>query len=199
MKTNNVTDLILWQAFKSGDKEAFSKIYQENIDNLLSYGYRITGDRQLIRDSIQDLFLNLWQTRLNLSDTDSIRFYLYRSLRNKILEGIKKNKYSEIDSTNLFEDIIGVLSIEDDLIETEQISEQLFRLKRAIQQLPKRQQEIIQLRYYHDFSFDEIAEMMQINNQSVRNLLHRAITELRQFFYVFWWLVIPFLVWYKKN
>ena len=199
MKTNKITDLILWQAFKSGDKEAFSKIYQENIDDLLSYGYRITGDRQLIRDSIQDLFLNLWQTRLKISDTDSIRFYLYRSLRNKILEGIKKNKYTEIDSTNLFEDIIGALSIEEDLIETEQMSEQLLKLKRAIQQLPKRQQEIIQLRYYHDFSFDKIAEMMQINNQSVRNLLHRAIAELRQFFYIFWWLVIPFLVWYKKN
>lgn len=199
MKTNKIVDLALWQAFKSGDKEAFSKIYKENIDDLLSYGYRITSDRQLIRDSIQDLFLNLWQTRLNLSDTDSIRFYLYRSLRNKILEGIKKNNYTKIDSTNLFEDIIGALSIEDDLIETEQLSEQLLRLKRAIHQLSKRQQEIIQLRYYHDFSFDQIAEMMQINHQSVRNLLYRAITELRQFFYTFWWVVIPFLVWSKKN
>lgn len=197
MKTNKIADLKLWQLFKSGDKEAFSNIYKENIDDLLSYGYRITSDRQLIRDSIQDLFLNLWQTRLNLSDTDSIRFYLYRSLRNKILEDIKKNNHTKIDSTNLFEDIIGALSIEDDLIETEKLSEQLLRLKRAIQQLPKRQQEIIQLRYYHDFSFDEIAEMMQINNQSVRNLLHRAIIELRQFFCHFWWLILSFLVWLK--
>jgi RNA polymerase sigma factor (sigma-70 family) len=199
LKANKINDLELWQAFKSGDKEAFSIIYKENIDDLLSYGYRITSDRQLIRDSIQDLFLNLWQTRLNLNDTDSIRFYLYRSLRNKIVGDIRKNNHTKIDSSNLFEDIIGALSIEDDLIESEQLSEQLLKLKRAIQQLPKRQQEIIQLRYYHDFSFDEIAEMMQINNQSVRNLLHRAITELRHFFYMFWWLIIPFLVWLKKN
>ena len=166
---------------------------------MLSYGYRITSDRQLIRDSIQDLFLNLWQTRSNLNETDSIRFYLYRSLRNKIIGDIRKNNHTKIDSTNLFEDIIGALSIEDDLIESEQLSEQLLKLKRAIQQLPKRQQEIIQLRYYHDFSFVEIAKMMKINNQSVRNLLHRAITELRQFFYLFWWFFIPFLVWFKKN
>lgn len=199
MKLNKITDIELWQAFKTGDKEAFSIIYKQNIDDLLSYGYRITSDRQLIRDSIQDLFLNLWQTRMNLSDTDSIRFYLYRSLRNKIIGDIRKNNHTKIDSTNLFEDIIGALSIEDDLIESEQLSEQLFKLKRAIQQLPKRQQEIIQLRYYHDFSFDEIAEMMKINNQSVRNLLHRAITELRQFFLIFWWIFIPILVWFKKN
>ncbi len=198
MKINKIADLELWQAFKSGDREAFSIIYKENIDDLLSYGYRITSDRQLIRDSIQDLFLNLWQTRMNLNDTDSIRFYLYRSLRNKIIGDIRKNNHTKIDSTNLFEDIIGALSIEDDLIESEQLSEQLLKLKRAIQQLPKRQQEIIQLRYYHDFSFEEIAEMMQINNQSVRNLLHRAISELRQFFYLFWLLFVSFLVLYKK-
>ena len=199
MKANKITDLELWQAFKSGDKEAFSIIYKDNIDDLLSYGYRITSDRQLIRDSIQDLFLNLWQTRSNLNETDSIRFYLYRSLRNKIIGDIRKNNHTKIDSTNLFEDIIGALSIEDDLIESEQLSEQLLKLKRAIQQLPKRQQEIIQLRYYHDFSLVEIAKMMKINNQSVRNLLHRSITELRQFFYLFWWFFIPFLVWFKKN
>ncbi len=199
MKLNKITDIELWQAFKTGDKEAFSIIYKQNIDDLLSYGYRITSDRQLIRDSIQDLFLNLWQTRMNLNDTDSIRFYLYRSLRNKIIGDIRKNNHTKIDSTNLFEDIIGALSIEDDLIELEQLSEQLIKLKRAIQKLPKRQQEIIQLRFYHDFSFDEIAEIMKINNQSVRNLLHRAISELRQFFLFFWWIFIPILVWFKKN
>lgn len=189
----------LWQAFKKGDKEAFAQLYNLFIEDLLSYGYRITSDRQLIKDSIQDLFLHLWQSRTNLSNTDSIRFYLYRSLRNRILRNIEKNSHTTIDTANLFENIIGALSVEEDLIETEQLSEQLIRLKRAIQELPKRQQEIIQLRYYHDFGFEEIAEMMQINNQSVRNLLHRAITELRQHFTLILWLLVSFMVWFKKN
>lgn len=189
----------LWQAFKNGDREAFAQLYKLYIDALLSYGYRVTSDRQLIRDSIQDLFLHLWQTRSNLSDTDSIRFYLYRSLRNRIVRNMEKAKHTGIDTANLFENIIGALSVEDDLIENEQLSEQQLRLKQAIQQLPKRQQEIIQLRYYHDFSFEEIAEMMQINNQSVRNLLHRAITELRQHFILIFWFLLSFMVWFKKN
>ena len=184
----------LWKAFKSGDKSAFEKLYELYINDLLSYGYRVTSDRQLIRDSIQDLFLHLWQTRSNLSDTDSIRFYLYRSLRNRIIRNMEKANQTSIDTANLFENIIGALSIEDDLIENEQLSEQQVKLKQAIQQLPKRQQEIIQLRYYHDFSFEEIAEMMQINNQSVRNLLHRAITELRQHFTLFFLFLMSFMV-----
>lgn len=172
----------LWKAFKSGDISAFEKIYKLYIDDLLSYGYRVTSDRQLIRDSIQDLFLHLWQTRLNLSDTDNIRFYLYRSLRNRIARNIEKTNYTSIDTSNLFENIIGALSIEEDLIENEKLTKQQIKLKKAINGLPKRQQEIIQLRYYLDFSFEEIAEMMVINNQSVRNLLHRAIKELREHF-----------------
>ncbi len=192
-------DIALWQAFKKGDRDAFAKIYNLFIEDLLSYGYRVTNDRQLIRDSIQDLFLHLWHTRENLTDTDSIRFYLYVSLRNRILRNIEKHNHTSIDTQDLFENIIGVLSVEDELITTEQYSEQIIQLKRAIQQLPKRQQEIIQLRYYHDFSFEEIAEMMEINNQSVRNLLHRAITELRQYFTPFLLLLIAFLISFKKN
>jgi RNA polymerase sigma factor (sigma-70 family) len=192
-------DIALWQAFKGGDRDAFAKIYNLFIEDLLSYGYRVTNDRQLIRDSIQDLFLHLWHTRENLTDTDSIRFYLYVSLRNRILRNIEKHNHTSIDTQNLFENIIGVLSVEDELISTEQYSEQIIQLKRAIRQLPKRQQEIIQLRYYHDFSFEEIAEMMQINNQSVRNLLHRAITELRQYFTPFLLLLMAFLISFKKN
>ncbi|RFS17434.1 RNA polymerase sigma factor [Emticicia sp. C21] len=192
-------DIALWQAFKNGDRDAFAKIYNLFIEDLLSYGYRVTNDRQLIRDSIQDLFLHLWHTRENLTDTDSIRFYLYVSLRNRILRNIEKHNHTSIDTQDLFENIIGVLSVEDELITTEQYSEQIIQLKRAIQQLPKRQQEIIQLRYYHDFSFEEIAGMMQINNQSVRNLLHRAITELRQYFTPFLLLFIAFLISSKKN
>ena len=192
-------DIALWQAFKNGDRDAFAKIYNLFIEDLLSYGYRVTNDRQLIRDSIQDLFLHLWHTRENLTDTDSIRFYLYVSLRNRILRNIEKHNHTSIDTQDLFENIMGVLSVEDELITTEQYSEQIIQLKRGIQQLPKRQQEIIQLRYYHDFSFEEIAEMMQINNQSVRNLLHRAITELRQYFTPLLLLLVAFLISFKKN
>jgi RNA polymerase sigma factor (sigma-70 family) len=186
-------DIKLWQAFKNGDKEAFAQIYNLFIADLLSYGYRVTSDQSLIRDSVQDIFLNLWQTRSNLSDTDSIRFYLYRSLRNKIVRNMEKSN-KNLDPSYLFENIIGTLSIEEDIICSEKLSEQLNKLKKSIQGLPKRQQEIIQLKYYHDFSIEEIAKIMQINNQSVRNLLHRTISELRQYFSILLGMIIALLV-----
>ncbi|MCE6990167.1 RNA polymerase sigma factor [Dyadobacter sp. CY323] len=180
----------LWNSFKSGDRDSFAKIYDIYIEDLLSYGYRVTSNRQLIKDSIQDVFLNLWQQRRNLSETDSIKFYLFRALRNRILRNIGIQHEKPVFSDHLFiEDVLIDFPFEDALVENETYQEQIERLQNAISQLPKRQQEVVQLRYNQDFSLEEIASLMQISNQSVRNLLHRAITELRRFFQVTGWIL----------
>ncbi len=171
-----------WNAFRSGDRAAFGQIYDQHIQELLSYGYRITNDRQLIRDSIQDLFLYLWAHRENLSPTDSIKFYLYRSLRNRIIRNAGKSSQLATDLQLSPQDILAELSVENTWIAQEKQTEQAAKLRAAIARLPKRQQEVIQLRYYHDFNADEIAKLLEINNQSVRNLLHQAIGRLRDFF-----------------
>ncbi|WP_152758013.1 RNA polymerase sigma factor [Salmonirosea aquatica] len=175
-------DSELWKAFRGGDRVAFGQIYDLYIQELLSYGYRITNDRQLIRDSIQDLFLYLWAQRENLSPTDSIKFYLYRSLRNRILRNTEKSSRLATDVHLIPEHISGDLPFESAWMAEEKQAEQADKLRAAIARLPKRQQEVIQLRYYHDFNAEEIAKLLEINNQSVRNLLHQAIGRLRDFF-----------------
>ncbi|WP_373514630.1 RNA polymerase sigma factor [Persicitalea sp.] len=171
-----------WAAFRAGDRTAFGHIYDQHIQELLSYGHRITNDHQLIRDSIHDLFLHLWTQRENLSPTDSIKFYLYRSLRNRIIRNAGKISPLATDLQLAAEDILVELSVENVWIVQETQHEQAETLRAAIDRLPKRQQEVIQLRYYHDFNAEEIAKLLEINNQSVRNLLHQAIGRLRDFF-----------------
>nr|WP_295930545.1 sigma-70 family RNA polymerase sigma factor [uncultured Dyadobacter sp.] len=180
MKEAN-SDMLLWSAFQGGDQDAFASIYQKYIDELLSYGYRVTSDRQVIRDSIQDLFLNIWQRREHLAMTDSIKFYLFRSLRNRIVRNL--GKYPE----RLHADIglVADLAWEGnsfDAVGDDGLSDSYEKLAEALNRLSPRQREVIQLRYLHGFSLEEISDMMQMNNQSVRNLLHRAITQLRLFF-----------------
>ena len=174
------SDLHLWNRFRKGDSQAFGSIYRMHITELLSYGYRITSNRQLIKDSIHDLFLHIWLHREKLSETDSIKYYLFRSLRNRILQAPSVS--SRVLEEFRFDELLAETSVEDQLIEQETHSAQLSQLKQAIDRLPKRQQEVIQLRYFHAFSLEEISSVMQMNNQSVRNLLHRAILHLRNHF-----------------
>lgn len=181
------TDMLLWNAFREGNREAYADIYNLYIEDLLSYGYRVTSNRQLIKDSIQDLFLHLWLHRENLSETDSIKFYLFRSLRNRILRNIEKSDILPQTAEKILENIIEDFSFEQELMAHETETEQIVRLQKAINKLSKRQQEVIQLRYHNDFSLEEIENLMQLNNQSVRNLLHRAISQLRISFEMAGW------------
>lgn len=175
-----VLDVDLWNKFRKGDRHAFALIYKIHIAELLSYGYRVTSNQQLIKDSIQDLFLHIWLHRGNLSETTSIKYYLFRSLRNRILQNLDTApEVASQPNDFTLDGILSEISWEEELIQEETQTSQMQRLRKAIERLPKRQQEAIQLRYFHSFGLDEISTMMEMNNQSVRNLLHRAITHLR--------------------
>ena len=175
--------MLLWIAFQNGDREAFASIYRKYIDELLSYGYRVTSDRQLIRDSVQDLFLHIWLRRNHLAVTDSIKFYLFRSLRNRIIHNLEKHPERFHADIGLVTDMAEEgNAFETAIFGTDGPSDSYEKLADAVNRLSPRQREAVQLRYLHGFSLDEIAEMMQMNNQSVRNLLHRAIIQLRLFF-----------------
>ena len=167
-----------WRAFKKGSREAFASIYQEHARSLLNYGYKVTSDRRVIEDSLQDLFFELWKNRAGLSETTSIRFYLFKALRYKILRNLKVNgrpiPQPEDGAASLLE-----ASHESYLIGLEVQSFQMAHLRELIGNLPIRQQEAINLRYYHNFSNEEIARIMGVNYQSACKFLYTALRTLK--------------------
>jgi len=170
----------LWNAFRHGDETAFQQIYRLYAHDLLNYGHRITNDVPLIEDSIHDLFIELWQSRANLSDTDSIRFYLFRSLRNKISRTRSRDLFFQADDIDTAQPQIDDFIIEDKLIEHEAL-EQVFKLLRAsYERLTPRQQEALNLRFYQHFSNEEIAQIMGVNYQSACRFIYSALKTLRE-------------------
>lgn len=59
----------IWDAFRNGNKEALELIYRKNINELFLYGMKIRGHEHLIKDCIQELFIELWNSKQNLSPT----------------------------------------------------------------------------------------------------------------------------------
>jgi RNA polymerase sigma factor (sigma-70 family) len=169
----------VWRAFKNGDKAAFASLYTFYIRELLTYGYTITSDHTLIEDSIQDLFFELWQSRQRISDTTSVKFYLFKALRYKIIRNLKSNALVNFQDIELHLNDLSSPSHESRLIGFEVQSLQMENLKMLISQLPKRQQEAINLRYYHGFSNEEIAQIMGVNYQSVCNFIFSALRKLK--------------------
>lgn len=172
-------ELNLWRRFKQGDQEAFAEIYSQYAGILFNYGYHIVADASLVQDAIQDLFVDLWRMHENLSDTTSIKFYLFRALRRKLHRLTDRGQmFSELP-------LIATSDIptqEMEMIMDEESSEKLQMLQRHLLDLPPRQLEAIRLRFYENSTLEQIASVMEMNEQSVRNLIQRAIHKLRSKF-----------------
>jgi RNA polymerase sigma-70 factor (ECF subfamily) len=190
------SDRDLWRAFKSGDRGAFVSIYNLYFDKLYGYGHQFTADTDLIKDCIQDLFIDLDRTRARLSDTHSIQFYLFKSLKRSI---IRKIKVGQRDNQRNAEAELGKefhveLSAEQKMISQRISEEQKERLNHALQELTGRQREIIYYFYYESFSMEQIRELMDFQSvKAAQNLLYRAIKVLRSLLFQLLWITIYML------
>lgn len=176
----------LWNTFRAGNRAAFQRVYELYAKDLVNYGYKITSNVQLIEDSIHDLFIELWQSRENLSETDSIKFYLFRSLRNKIQRAQQRDVFYRASDLNQLDE----LAMSEDFIETRLIKtegqEQLLRqLQAGYEHLSPRQQQAIDLRFRHHFSNEEIAQIMGINYQSACKFIYSGLKTLREVVRIF--------------
>ena len=169
----------LWREMITGDKRAFENIYKQYFHSLINYGFRITQNEDLIEDAIQDIFLNLWNNKSRLSEVNEVKFYLFRSLKNRIVRKLERDIFDKSENIDLYLDLLISISEEQKNIDSEQFDSKIDTLQKTISLLPIRQQEAINLKYYHDFNLDEIAEIMDVNKQSVSNLLFRSYAILR--------------------
>lgn len=170
-------DFEIWQRFRKGDEKAFSYIFDSYHSQLFEYGRRFTTSEDVVRDSIQDLFFELATKKEKLSPTDNILFYLLKSLRIRIFANLRidKNHNIEVKSEMPEEFFLSYVSDSDEL----EKELRLDLLAEAVNQLPARQKETIYLKFYKNLSNTEVAEVMQVNYQSVGNNIQKAINKLK--------------------
>lgn len=171
-------DHLLWQKFREGDTVALGHLARKYYQTLFGYATKFTKDKALIEDAIQDIFLKLWEHRTQLSDTLFVKFYLLKTLRHHFIK--THQKHLPINETlHEWFDVSDDDSVERKIIEEEnwQLTQQ--QLKSRVADLSKRQQEALYLRYYENLSYEQIAQTMSINSQSVANLLQNSLKRLR--------------------
>ncbi len=179
--TEHLKNQIIWDNFRQGSRDALEWIYENNYASLFQYARKFSKDSDLIKDLIQELFVELIDSGSRLSTTNNIRFYLLKSLRNKLSKFFSKDLklLGQLDDFTMFN---LVDSIENQLIK-EEVEEQIQnQILNALKKLSAKQQEIIYLRFYKGLSFNEIAEIFDVEIQTVRNLLNRAINSLKDDF-----------------
>ena len=184
MKKSN-TDIVkiedskLWSAFKNGDEIAFETLYTKYFKTLGSYGLRLNPNKLIVEDAIHDVFIELWRRKEFLSDVDNIKYYLFKVIRNQLNRNIKEEIIEGNEDINNFLDYLSTLSSEQEIVSEETENAKKESIKIAINNLSNRQREVIHLRFYQGLSLDEVALIMELPKQVVRNLLSKSYAILR--------------------
>lgn len=174
--SNNLYVCSLWSKYRSGDKKAFKKLYEKHAESLLLYGYKINFNKPLVKDTLQELFIELWNTRHKKEDIKKVDLYLLKAFRNKLLRAIKKENLTSASIMS-----IDHLQLPDDFEQTLESIQflQERNLHEHLANLPQRQREVIHLKYFKGLKSSKISEVMNINYQSVSNLTFRALASLK--------------------
>lgn len=174
---NFADDKVLCKALKSGDRKAFEAIYRKYSKTLLRYGNGLTIEQQIVQDCIQDLFIELWEGRERQTEIESLKFYLLKSVRYKIMRQLRNSLLEVLTESETY---IESENVEVQRVREETMIHQSRKLSAAIELLPKRQKEAINLRYLQELSNEEVARIMGVNYQSACKFIYTALKSLKE-------------------
>ncbi|TPE46380.1 RNA polymerase sigma factor [Pontibacter mangrovi] len=174
-------ELDIWNRFREGSEEDFTLLYRRYAPVMLRYGQRLVSDPDMIKDAIQQVFFQVWKSRQNLSTPPSIKNYLLKAFRCELgKKSSFKSRYEPLSD----ETKIGTEgSYEAALINLQSMEYDRERLHQLLSRLPERQREVIFLKYYTGLQYEEISDVMGIDQKSVYKLTYKAIDKLHQLFH----------------
>ncbi|MFR7824006.1 MAG: RNA polymerase sigma factor [Odoribacter splanchnicus] len=170
---------ILLKQFLKGDDEAFSTLYNRNINRLFAYGKGLGFDDDCLKDAIHDIFCKLYADRKLVKDIGNFKSYLFRALKNHLLNDLQKDtRNTSLERQErefvLKVNVLDTLIEEEERVYIEQMLEKCFRC------LTGRQKEAIWLRFIQEMDYEEIGIQLDMTPHAVRKLISRAILRIRQ-------------------
>lgn len=179
----------LWNDYQSGDMYALANIMQGYYSDLFHWGLRLHGEREFVKDCIQDMFVNLWKMQQSTGAAgagvvSNVRSYLLVALKTRILRELSKKHVTH--QSMLSDEYSFSVEFSSDLrlIDEEHEIYQVRKLEAVLNSLSDRQKELIYLRFYQSLSFEQIAEVMSLSRQSVYNLLQKSLGSLRKHYHL---------------
>ncbi len=163
------------------NRDKLSEIYNTYVDDLFTYGLYLGFEREIIKDAIQDIFVRI-STDDKIFDISNIKFYLFKSLKNRLSDIYRKNKrLLSLDNFNIEEELPFQIrvTVESKYIEEEDRVRTKEEIEEMLESLTNRQREIIYLRYVQEYEYEQISEILNITYSSCRKLVSKALSSLR--------------------
>lgn len=173
----------LWVRYTRGDDTALSLLFQHFVNDMYAYGLKIVPVESLVKDAIQDVFLHLMEKRKKLIVPLNFKAYLFKCLRNEILQNIRSMHRKQLLENNLFRKTNNLEEhVEQKWMANEAEWEVRFIIQSALSTLTEHQKEALYLKYTEGCDYDQISSIMDISVASARTLIYRSVKQVRKHF-----------------
>lgn len=170
------TDQQLITMMRCGDHLAYSEIYHRYKRKLYLFGFKRLGDKEEVRDLLQDIFTNLWVKREAINITETLNAYLHTSVKNKILDRIASRQISNkyVESFNAY--TLSATNNTDHLIRSKVLQD---LVDKEVSALPFKMREVFELSRKTNYSRKEIARELRISEETVKSRMYMALKILK--------------------
>jgi RNA polymerase sigma-70 factor (family 1) len=170
----SLDDTQLSDLLKSGDRAAYTEIYDRYVLVLLGHAYNKARDREAAKDAVHEVFVTLWAKRSSLT-IDNLPGYLFRSVRNVILNQVAHEAVRDRYISSMVTFAAGYETT-DHLVREKQL---MAIIEKEIDALPPKMREVLRLSRNENLSHKEIAEKLDISEQTVSKQITNALKILR--------------------
>ena len=169
----------LWEMFVSqNNQEALSVIYKNHFDLLYNFGFKYTSDKEVIENSIQNIFVYFLKIRKKLGPVNNVSGYLMQSFRRQLFLELKKEKKNVLFET-FPEEYFNYDKVNKENEEDEEKDHLYQIVMKIIENLNPKQKEIINLRFIYGLNYKEISSMLDISVDSCYKSVYRSVIAIR--------------------
>ena len=176
MDYSKLKDEELIVLLREDNSYAYTEIFERYNSLLLRHAFRLLSKDDEAYDVVQDIFLHLWQKRNELTINSSLSAYLFTAVKNRIFKLFAHKevviRYTQSISAFMVE---GYNIVEDDILEKE-LSD---LIQKEINALPSRMREVFLLNKTEELSYKEIAQRLNISDQTAKQQVYKAIKILK--------------------
>lgn len=165
----------LYLRLKEGDERAFKALFQKYYPAMCHFAHQFLKDHEMAEETVQDMFVRIWEKRSTLNIETSVKHYFFRSIRNQCLNQIQHQKIKKQYASRIMESSHQEIDPDQYYMEVNLLQ----RIEKSIDSLPAKRQEIFRLSREQGLKYKEIAEELNISIKTVEAQMGLALKHLR--------------------
>jgi RNA polymerase sigma factor (sigma-70 family) len=171
------SDFMLYTRIQQKEKAALEQLYDRYEKILFSFLYKMTEDRDLAEEALQEVFIKLWRGKGEYDESKGkFTSWLFTMSRNSAIDLIRKQKKPSVP----LDEIGDLVSPETAVEELAEWQEQKDQIQEAVSELSSEQQKMIQLFYFKGMTHETISTMCDIPLGTVKSRIRLALSKLKK-------------------